>query len=58
MTLKTIGYSILILLCSIVILLLGILLFSTAFDFLLSILCSLIAYFIGYRRSLKQQFNQ
>ena len=53
MTLKTIGYCILVALSVIAVTLLGILLFSTAFDFLLCIAFTSIAYASGYRRAVR-----
>ena len=53
MTLKTIGYCILIVLSIIAATLIGILLFSTAFDFLLCITFSTIAFFMGYRKGVR-----
>ena len=50
MTLKTIVYCILIVLCVIAATLIGILLFSTAFDFLLCITFTAIAFAMGYRK--------
>lgn len=50
MTLKTIGYYILIVLSVIAVTLLGILLFSTAFDFLSCIIFTVIAFAMGYRK--------
>lgn len=53
MTLKTIGYYILIALSVIAVTLLGILLFSTAFDFLLCITFSTIAFAMGYKKGVR-----
>lgn len=53
MTLKTIGYYILIALSVIAVTLLGILLFSTAFDFLLCIIFTAIAFAMGYRKGVR-----
>lgn len=53
MTLKTIGYCILIVLSVIAATLIGILLFSTAFDFLLCITFSTIAFAMGYRKGIR-----
>lgn len=53
MTLKTIGYYILIALSVIAVTLLGILLFSTAFDFLLCIIFIAIAFAMGYRKGIR-----
>ena len=53
MTLKTIGYSILIVLSVIAATLIGILLFSTAFDFLLCITFTAIAFAMGYKKGVR-----
>lgn len=53
MTLKTIGYCILIVLSVIAATLIGILLFSTAFDFLLCITFTAIAFAMGYRKGVR-----
>lgn len=53
MTLKTIVYSILIVLSVIAATLIGILLFSTAFDFLLCITFTAIAFAMGYRKGVR-----
>lgn len=53
MTLKTIGYYILFALSVIAVTLLGILLFSTAFDFLLCIIFTAIAFAMGYRKGVR-----
>ena len=53
MTLKTIGYCILIVLSIIAATLIGILLFSTAFDFLLCIIFIAIVFALGYRKGVR-----
>lgn len=53
MTLKTIVYCILIVLSAIAATLIGILLFSTAFDFLLCITFTAIAFAMGYRKGVR-----
>ncbi|WP_126939659.1 hypothetical protein [Veillonella sp. VA142] len=53
MTLKTIVYCILIVLSVIAATLIGILLFSTAFDFLLCITFTAIAFAMGYRKGVR-----
>lgn len=53
MTLKTIVYYILIVLSVIAATLIGILLFSTAFDFLLCITFTAIAFAMGYRKGVR-----
>lgn len=53
MTLKTIGYCILIVLSVIAATLIGILLFSTAFDFLLCITFTAIAFAMGYKKGVR-----
>lgn len=53
MTLKTIVYFILIVLSVIAATLIGILLFSTAFDFLLCITFTAIAFAMGYRKGVR-----
>lgn len=53
MTLKTIGYCILIVLSVIAVTLIGILLFSTAFDFLLCITFTAIAFAMGYKKGVR-----
>lgn len=53
MTLKTIVYCILIVLSVIAATLIGILLFSTAFDFLLCITFTAIAFAMGYKKGVR-----